>query len=217
MAIMDADAVADGILFDHDPYDAAMAPAPTLAPVTPPGAVRGRGEAPQQGPPEHSSYQAPGPTHDVYGPGPVPLPMPTPQHPPYNAQAVGQVPSASKSHLGLTLLALATGTAVGAKMGGVAGAGAGALGAGATVNAVRAMSAFKRGTEAGDKEGRVSTLYALVGGAGAGLLWFKYADPPDESKRKRKLVRNPVQDPDGDDDYGMSERPTPCDIRPVGP
>lgn len=211
---MDADAVAEGILFDeYDPWGPAMsAPAPTLAPSG--QAPRGRAEAPPPGPAEHPSYQAPAPQYDVYGPAMAPAPpRPGYQPAPYNAQAIGAMPE-GKSRLGLILLALAGAAAVGAKMGGPAGAGAGALGAGAAVNAVRALSHFKRGTEAGDKEGRVSAVYALVGAAGAGLLWFKYVEPPSGTKRRPKLLANP----EPDDDYGMApERDTPCDIRPVGP
>jgi hypothetical protein len=180
---------------------------PQLEPVQHPDYVGGAGEAQAPlGPPEHHSMMTHGVQNDVYAAAMPQRPRPpAPGEMPFNAQAVGQAPSGAGT-LGASLLAVTIGGVAGGKYGGWAGAGAGVLFAGAAINAYRAMKSYKDGSDAGDKEGRVSALYTLVGAGGGAFLWTKYAD-------KKRMARNP------DDDVEMPETDfgEPCGIRPVGP
>lgn len=176
-----------------------------LEPDMDPDFVGGGAEEPAPGPPEHHSMMTHGVQNDVYAAplpqGPPPMPAGVPMH----AQAVGQTPGGGTNSLGVSLLAVGVGGAVGGKYGGWAGAGAGVLFAGAAINAVRALKSYRTGSEAGDKEGRVSALYTLVGAGGGALLWTKYAEP--------RMTRNPG----GDDDEEETDFGILCGIRPVGP
>lgn len=184
-----------------------------LQPHTHPDHVQGAGEerAPP-GPPEHHSMMTHGVRNDVYaapmaaGPPARAQGAPMTHGVPMHTQAVGEVVPTGRHNLGASLLAVGVGGAVGGRYGGWAGAGAGVLFAGAALNALRAFSAYKDGSEAGDKEGRVSALYSIVGAGGGALLWSKYATKrmahnPGSSRRA------PPESPFGD----------PCGIRPVGP
>jgi len=185
------------------------------------------------GPPEHHSMRVRQPTVDVYGPGPgarppsphgpPPRPMPGPggPPPPYHSQAIGATPGhpppqramgqsgGGNGMLGLSLLTLTLGTAIGAKYKGIAGAAAGGLAAGGAMNLLRASQQYMRGTPQADKEGRVSATYGVIGAAGAGLIAYRYIF--DQGKRggdPDAFKPNPEDDVDDGND---------CDIRPVGP
>lgn len=190
-------------------FDYAQGPeygaSPDLVPTPGEEYVTGGGEAPEPGPLEHQSMMTHGVQNDVYA-APMPQRPRPPQHAmPMHAQAVGQAPSDGTNSLGASLLAVGVGGALGGKYGGWAGAGAGILFAGAAINALRAVKGYKGGSDEGNKEGRVSAFYTLVGAGAGGLLWYKYAD-------KKKMTRNPADDTDDDNDFEM-----PCGIRPVGP
>ena len=162
------------------------------------------------------------PIHDVYA---APMPqmpaMPAPQYPwPVHTEAVGGFEHGGMGHaplghdesnghsLALSIVLVGAGAAVGAKYGGLPGAGAGVLAGGALANTWRALSHFKLGSEAGDKEGRVSAVYALLGAAAGGLIWWRYVETP------KAMYRNPDDDDDADA-LGFDEMP--CRIRPAGP
>ena len=175
--------------------------APALVPA-PQQQPRGAAEAPEPGPPEHGSIMTQGPINDVYGPAPMTPPAPAPHGMPMHAQAVGAMPQAGGSKLALIGAAVLAAGYVGHRYGGWAGAGAGVLGAGAAINAVRALRGYRDGTDAGKKEGRVSAFYSLVGAGAGAVVWHRYAD-------KQPLRKNPTRETDP---FG-----SPCDIRPVGP
>lgn len=104
--------------------------------------------------------------------------------------------------LGLSLLGLTLGVAVGAKMNGVAGAAAGGLFAASGVNLLRASQQYVKGTPAADKEGRISLTYSVVGAAAGGAIVYRYIYGGGGGDPKAFKPN-----PEGDD----------CDIRPVGP
>jgi hypothetical protein len=101
-------------------------------------------------------------------------------------QAIGA--SEPPSHLGLSLLALGLGIGIGAQRGGLAGAAAGGLLAGAVVNGYHAFSSYRQGTPDADKEGSVAALYGLVGAVGGGWLWMKYV------RGHERFAENPSDD-----------------------
>lgn len=176
--------------------------APPLRSFDIPGATTGAHPA-TPGPAEHHGYEAPTAVFDVYAPTPAPMRPRRPPPLPTHAQAVGAAEPTPSSHLGLSLLALAMGIGIGAKRGGLAGAAGGALIAGAAVNGYQAFSSYRLGTPAGDKEGAVSALYALVGAVGGGWLWMKYV------RGKERFTENP----DPTEDAWSSGR---CGIRRAG-
>jgi hypothetical protein len=74
--------------------------------------------------------------------------------------------------LGLALLLVGVGSAIGVKYGGVFGGVAGAVYGGSTVNAIRAGRAVVQGTPEADKEAMVSATYAVIGaGFATWLVW----------------------------------------------
>jgi hypothetical protein len=165
------------------------------------------------GPPEHLVYGANQPIRDVYD-APVPqMPaLPPPGPAPMYGQAIGEIPQEGAHTLGLSLLAIAGGIAVGAKTGGLPGAAAGSLFAGAAVNALRAVAYFKEGTDEDDREGRVSALYGVIGAVGGGVLWSRYVQGGDT------FAENPDEDVLLEEEEDVEVIPnTPCGIRPAGP
>lgn len=179
--------------------------APAMRPHNPPEYVRTQGQPyVQGGPPEHHSFAVAQPNVDVYGPPPMPGPPPGPPRPhgppPYNSQAIGQAPEGGKKSLALTLLALATGTAVGAKFGGAAGAGSGFLLSGALVNTIRASRAYLEGTPEGDREGAIAATFAAVGYGAGGYVGYKYAYPKFQNRMARNADGTLAVDDDDDDE-----------------
>jgi hypothetical protein len=74
--------------------------------------------------------------------------------------------------LGLALLLVGVGSAIGVRYGGVFGGVAGAVYGGSTVNAIRAGRAVVQGTPEADKEAMVSATYAVIGaGFATWLVW----------------------------------------------
>jgi hypothetical protein len=100
---------------------------------------------------------------------------------------------AARMAVGVSVVAVGAGAAVGYTYGGIYGAFAGALFGGATVNAYRAYANVVKGTDAGDKEAKVSGTYAVVTAALGGFLWYKLVE-----KDKSKMMANPGSD--GEDD-----------------
>lgn len=190
--------------------------APPLTEGTSPDAAVSTSAQPrvQGSPREQLEYRAAVPVHDVYAPppvpsprvGPPPMPVMQPGYAPMHAQAVGRIEHEQAHTLGLSFLAVAAGIAAGAYYGGLPGAAAGSLFGGTAVNALRAFSYFKEGTDEGDKEGRISATYGVVAAAGGGLLWWRYVHGGE------RYVANPPDEVDFD-----TARDTPCGIRPVGP
>lgn len=181
---------------------------PQLVPQQTPEFVPASGEPPALGPTESLEYGSVAPVHDVYAHQP-PQPM-APRRPiePSMAQAVGEIENEQAHSLGLSMLAMAVGIAVGARQGGLTGAAAGSLIAGAAVNGWRAFSYYQKGTEKDDTEGRISLIYGLIAGAGGAFVWSKYVS------KGQAITANPSHDRTDDEPFGASGA---CDIRPVGP
>lgn len=185
---------------------------PPLRALPDAAAHAGRQPAVRNGPVEHPSYEPHRPIHDVYAaPMPMPRRRPMPGVPEHQ-QAVGADGSSSSGSLGLTILALAVGVGVGAKNAGLPGAAAGGLLAGSAVNAVRSFRAYRQGTEAGNKEGRVAAFYGLLGAVGGGWLWVKYG--PKRSAGSLNLWPF-TKNGDGDEEHESGWRQDK--IRRVGP
>lgn len=130
--------------------------------------------------------------------------MPDVGAPPTHGGVLGQVED--KGTLGLTLVAVAGGTLVGAYYGGAYGALAGSLFGGAAVSTFRAMSHVKEGLPESDKEAAISGTYAVGATIVGGVIWAKLVQSRESttrnpSRRKKKYDDNPDE----------------CDIRPVGP
>lgn len=129
---------------------------------------------------------------------------------------VGDMPNEKAHTLGLSVIGIALGAAVGYKYGGFYGSVAGTLGAGALINAYRAYRYAVDGTEESDKEAKVSGTYAVGAAVLSGVIWAKlvesshkmHANPDDAGSDKGS------DDDSEDDDVGSDER---CHIRPVGP
>lgn len=104
--------------------------------------------------------------------GPVFGPMPPLAAYGENPPPPQSVPQENGHSLGLTLLILSIGSAVGVQYGGVWGGVAGALYGGAAVNLIRSARCATHGTPESDKEAIVSGTYAVVsGGIASYLLW----------------------------------------------
>lgn len=157
-------------------------------------------------------------------PRPVPvapyMPVSSPYLPAYGAQMGGieELPPASSSMLGIALLAVVGGAALGAKFGGAYGALAGSLLAGAGVNAFRAVRAVQQGTPEGDKEAQISGAFAVGGAALGGFLWYKLVGV-------NEAIPNEGSDEEGQAPLAQPKRLATsnttfggaCNIRPVGP
>jgi hypothetical protein len=113
---------------------------------------------------------------------------------PYYTQAIGQEQPSSKSMLGMALVTVAAGAAIGGRLGGWPGAGAGVLMGGGAVNAVRAFRAYRSDDS---REGHLSSFYALVGLGAGGFVAYRYGRPKTMRSNPKATSR--------------------CDIRPVGP
>lgn len=184
-------------------------------PAAPAPALPAPGARPPQDQQDIDQYFAPGgepqmlappAAQHALAPGAVPFMMPVPAMTP---MAVGQTQGSSGGALGLSLLCVAAGGAIGAYAAGLPGLAAGALGAGAAVNTVRAFRQYSLGTEGGDKEGLVSAFYAIVGAIGGGVIYYRYGGSRD------RLRANPEYSEC--DANGVFGGPGPCSIRRVGP
>jgi hypothetical protein len=107
---------------------------------------------------------------------PLPPPPPglapsSPEAAPVNGFGANLVPENGHT-LGLALLLVGVGSAIGVKYGGVFGGVAGAVYGGSTVNGIRAARAVVQGTPEADKEAMVSATYAVIGaGFATWLVW----------------------------------------------
>jgi hypothetical protein len=123
-------------------------------------------------------------------------------------QPVGEMAQESSHLLGLSMLAVAAGAALGIRYGGLYGGIAGGLVGGAGVNAFRALHYYKEGSDEGDKEARVSATYAALATALSGYLLVRHVEPREEA------TPNPEG---GEPDVPVVEPSGPCAIRAVGP
>lgn len=114
--------------------------------------------------------------------------------------------------LGLSVIGVAIGATLGVKYGGLYGGIAGSLFAGAVVNAYRAFSHYKEGTEEDDAEAKVSGTYAVGAAAIGAVLWTKLASQSATYERNFDY-----EDDDDDEPERVTGNPADCDIRPVGP
>jgi hypothetical protein len=108
----------------------------------------------------------------------LPLPAPPPGMPssgaaPAPTSGLGATVISENGHtLGLALLLVGVGGAIGVKYGGLFGGSAGAVYGGSAVNAIRAARAVMQGTPEADREALVSASYAVVGiGFATWLVW----------------------------------------------
>jgi hypothetical protein len=155
---------------------------------------------------------------------PMPPPMAAPHMPDIGAppmmngggifapDSMGVIEHEMAHTLGLSVISVAVGATLGVKYGGLYGGIAGSLFAGAVVNAYRAFSHYKEGTEEDDAEAKVSGTYAVGAAAIGAVLWTKLAS------KSAAYERNYDDDDDDDDDEPKRVAANPdCDIRPVGP
>jgi hypothetical protein len=109
----------------------------------------------------------------------------------YPVGAFGQEPTEAQKQarflVGMSVVAVGAGAAVGYTYGGLYGALAGALFGGTAANAYRAYSNVVKGTDEGDKEAKVSGTYAVVTAALGGFLWYKLV----EKSKTGKMTENP--------------------------
>jgi len=147
-------------------------------------------------------------------------------------KALGQDPGAGHM-LGLSVVAVGAGTAVGANYGGMYGAIAGALFGGAIMNGVRAYQNFRLGTPEGAHEAKVSGAWTLLA-LGVGIYFAAKAEA-DESLVGLGAARNPEEEEEEEDPEEVEDEPsrvlptgtpedpkrladvTPCAVRKVGP
>lgn len=179
-----------------------MSPAPMPMPIS---AAPPRGTGPMNPP----YFVGP----EMYGPDGYPI-MPGSMAP------MGAMPQEYGHMLGLSLIGVALGAAVGTYYGGVYGGLAGSLFGGAALNAYRAFSYFKEGTEDADKEAKVSGTYALGASALGAVIWHQLVHQKGIKGARANRKKEEDDSDDGDDagdedDYvDNSEK---CPIRPVGP
>jgi hypothetical protein len=130
--------------------------------------------------------------------------------PPY--APVGEVeppPNATPGHmLGLSLLSVTAGAAVGFHYAGVLGGFAGSLIGGALVNAYRAVSFYREGNPDADREAKISGAYAAIAAGGGGYL--AYRAQTSAGGGRGGMRRNP--EPEDEDDGGRET----CRPRRVG-
>lgn len=124
----------------------------------------------------------------------------------YPVGAIGQLPTESEKQarflVGMSVVSVGAGAAVGYTYGGLYGALAGALFGGTAANMYRAYANVVKGTDEGDKEAKVSGTYAVVTAALGGFLWYKLV----EKSKTGKMKENPGDDePDDPDDSGKSK------------
>jgi hypothetical protein len=97
--------------------------------------------------------------------------------------ATGPVPAENGHTLGLALLLVGIGSAVGVKYGGLFGGAAGAMYGGSAVNAIRAARCVIQGTPQADKEAAVSATYAVLGAAVASYLVWQTSKKTGSTER----------------------------------
>jgi len=141
-------------------------------------------------------------------PGPVVIqssPPVAPLGPELTRSGLGQ--TVDRGTLGLSVIAVAGGAALGLYYGGGWGALAGSLFGGAAVGAYRAATHVKQGTPESDKEAIASGTAAVGAAAIGGVIWAKLVEArltpniPQQKKQHKDVLENPDT----------------CDIRPVGP
>lgn len=126
-----------------------------------------------------------------------------------NPYAMGVTDGELHAHtLGMSVIAVVAGAVVGVKYGGLYGGIAGSLLGGAAVNAFRAVSRLRDGTDESDKEAKISGTYAVVAGTAAAVIWTKLVNRPYTTNRGARRTRSTTD---------FSENHTSCGIRPVGP
>ena len=107
----------------------------------------------------------------------APLMAPTPAY--YGAASgfgAPEAPTEGAHMLGLSLLLVGIGAAIGVGYGGLFGGVAGSMYGGATVNAIRATRHVMRGGAGDDREAAVSGTYAVLGaGVASYLVWRLHA------------------------------------------
>jgi hypothetical protein len=147
-------------------------PEPSLLPSSPPAALPEYALAP------HPNDVA-APLVDVRNTVTMPvLPLPAPPSgmpssvaAPASGFGAAAIPENGHT-LGLALLLVGVGGAIGVKYGGLFGGAAGTVYGGSAVNAIRAARAVMQGTPEADREALVSASYAVVGiGFATWLVW----------------------------------------------
>ncbi len=166
------------------------------------------------GPPAMGAYDS-GPLAPPRQPTPTvmspPQPSEQPAQPPWYQQPMGpmqpsegmgaDVAPSGSNMLGVSLLLIGAGAAVGGTYGGLIGAGAGMLIAGAAVNAVRAVKNVTQGTPEADREAAISGTFAV---AGAGLAFYLLY-------RSRKDAATPNGEDDDEDDDEQEAAAAPAE------
>jgi hypothetical protein len=104
---------------------------------------------------------------------PLPPPPPGAVQPAAAAHGLGAAVPENGHTLGLALLLVGVGSAIGVKYGGLFGGTAGAVYGGSAVNAIRAARSVTLGTPDADKEAMVSATYAVIGASFATWLIWK--------------------------------------------
>jgi len=123
--------------------------------------------------PAFASYGVPEPLYVEPAPGPYPSPAPFPVLRQGKKKGLGEPPSRASAALGLSLLLVGTGAAIGAKYRGMFGGIAGGLYAGAMVNAIRAVRSLTDGQAESDKEAAISGTYSLLGAGVATYVLYQ--------------------------------------------
>lgn len=145
-------------------------------------------------------------------PGP-PLRLPQRQMHPTMMDELGDFEHEAGHTLGISILGIVAGAAIGTYYGGPFGGLAGSLFAGAGINAYRAMKYYTAGTD--DSEAKVSGTYAVVSAAAGGALWYYFVS----ERQQKPMRRNASKRSGGRRDYKefSQNAPDDCNIRPVGP
>lgn len=119
-------------------------------------------------PPEHVAAQ------------PYPPPQPFPAR---KKKGLGEPPQRTSAALGLSLLLVGVGAALGAKYRGMFGGIAGGLYGGALINGIRAVRSLTDGAPSSDTEAAISGTYALLGAGVATYVLYQTRASADDKKK----------------------------------
>ena len=131
--------------------------------------------------PAFASYAPPQPEYVQAATQPYPPPRPFPRG--GKKKGLGEPPTRTSAALGLSLLLVGVGAAVGAKYRGMFGGIAGGLYGGALINGIRAVRSLTDGAPASDSEAAISGTYALLGAGVATYVLYQTRAPADDKKK----------------------------------